>query len=240
MDIKDKELTTDFKYIPQYEGLYSIDKKGTVFSHKRGRILAPYLNHGGYLLVGLYKEGKRNRLSVHRLVALTHIPNPDNLPEIDHIDANRQNNSVDNLRWCTRQGNCNNPIYLKKRADSMKGENNRLYGKHLSEEVRLKMSAARMGRVVSKETREKIGNANRGHVMTEEQRRKLSESHKGIFLGKKNPRARSVIQYSKNMEFIKEWECVSDAARELGIWQSSICSNIKGRNKTAGGFIWRY
>lgn len=228
-----------FKYIPQYEGLYSIDKNGNVFSHISSRVLKQHANHRGYFMVDLWKDGKCKKGIVHRLVAKTYIPNPCNLPEIDHIDTNRQNNNVNNLRWCNRKENCNNPLSLKHSSESRKGEKNYLYGKSLSEEIKAKMSAALIGHPVSEETRRKIGNANRSYVMSGEQKQLLSKSHKGKRKGKENHNAKEVRQYDKYGNFIKLWECISDASRELGIGVSSICNCIKGLSKTSGGFIWR-
>jgi hypothetical protein len=51
---------------------------------------------------------KNNKCSIHRLLAIQYIPNPDNLPEVDHIDRNKQNNDLSNLRWVTHATNCNN------------------------------------------------------------------------------------------------------------------------------------
>lgn len=234
-----KDLMLGFKYIPHYENLYSIDRSGNVFSHISGKILKPHPNHRGYLMVDLYKDGKVKKGVIHRLVAITYIPNPNNLPEIDHIDTDRQNNNVNNLRWCTRKENCNNPLSLKHSSESRKGEKNYLYGKSLSEEIKAKMSAALIGHPVSEETRRKIGNANRDHVMSEEQKQLLSKSHKGKQMGKENHNAKEVRQYDKYGNFIKLWECISDASRELGISVNSICNCIKGLSKTSGGFIWR-
>lgn len=53
----------------------------------------------------LFKDGKRHYLRVHRLVAKTFIPNPDNLPEVNHKDEDKTNNSTDNLEWCTSHDN---------------------------------------------------------------------------------------------------------------------------------------
>ena len=239
MSITNNELMLGYKYIPQYEGLYSIDRSGNVFSHINGKILKPHPNHRGYLMVSLYKDGKSKKSTIHKLVAITYIPNPNNLPEIDHIDTNRQNNNVENLRWCTRKENCNNPLSLKHSCDSRKGEKHYLYGKSLSKETKAKMSTSRIGHTVSKETRQKIGNANRGHVMSEEQKQLLSELHKGKRMGKENQNAKKVRQYDKYGNFIKLWQCIADASRELVISASSISNCIKGLTKTAGGFIWK-
>lgn len=63
--------------------------------------LKTYQNHKGYLSVSIYvRKGKRMLVKVHRLVALAFIPNPDNLPQVNHKDENKQNNCVSNLEWC--------------------------------------------------------------------------------------------------------------------------------------------
>lgn len=62
---------------------------------------------------------------------------------------------------------------------------------------------------------------------------------KGLFLSK-NGRARAILQYDMNMNFIKEWDCVTSASNELGIKRTTISSNLNGYNKSAKGFLWRY
>lgn len=94
------------KRIPGYDN-YFITENGEVYSNKSGvlRQLIPQKTSNGYLLVGLTKDGKRRRQLVHRLVAITYIPNPDNLPEVNHKDKNRSNPNASNLEWCTRRDN---------------------------------------------------------------------------------------------------------------------------------------
>ena len=81
---------------------YSIDENGNVRNHKRGTILKPYNNKAGkgYLYVCLYNGHiKQGAYGVHRLVAQTFIPNPNNLPQVNHKDGNTMNNNVSNLEW---------------------------------------------------------------------------------------------------------------------------------------------
>lgn len=237
--IDPKELSIDFKYIPGYEGLYSINKNGDVYSHYKNIIVKTHTNRKGYLMVNLYKSGVGKLIPIHRLIALTFIPNPENKPEIDHIDTNRKNNSIDNLRWCTRKENCNNPLTLKHAGDSRRGEKNCWYGKKFSIETKQKLSISHRGRIITDETRQKISRANKGRSMPEEQRRHLSIVRTGKYLGIENPSCRPVTQFTKNMEFIKEWGCTKDASRALGICYNNIVMCKTGKRKSAGGFIWK-
>ena len=69
--------------------------------------------------------------------------------------------------------------------------------------------------------------------------RRKSESHKGKF-GKEHQKSKQIIQYTKYGEFIKEWDCMTDVERELGINHSSISSCASGKRPSAGGYIWKY
>ena len=91
------------KPIPDSPG-YLITPDGRVFNQNgTEKKLTP--NYKGYLTVNLSYEGKQHLKRVHRLVAQTYIPNPDNKPDVNHKDGNKQNNRVDNLEWVTNQEN---------------------------------------------------------------------------------------------------------------------------------------
>lgn len=115
-----------------YEGKYSVSNTGQVFSlnfNRTGqtRKLKPRKNSDGYLRVVLYQEGKANDYFTHHLVLETFKGNPDNKTECDHIDGNKTNNHISNLRWVTRTENMNNPITRKKKSAAVKGKNNPKY-----------------------------------------------------------------------------------------------------------------
>lgn len=103
-----------------YEGLYEVSNLGRIKSFDtyrkgpngsiricKGRILKPWTTKNGYLLVNLYKNGKKKKFYVHRLVAEAFLPNPDNLPEVNHKDENKLNNNVENLEFCDCKYNIN-------------------------------------------------------------------------------------------------------------------------------------
>ena len=94
-----------WKDIPHYEGLYQINSEGQILSLRRNRLMKQTINQGYYKVCLRNKYGKQASESVHRLVALTFIPNPTNLTCVNHKDENKLNNNIDNLEWCTREYN---------------------------------------------------------------------------------------------------------------------------------------
>lgn len=98
-----------WRTIHGYGGQYQVSDQGRVRSLKFGkeRILKPIRHLSGYLNVSLCKNREHKMYKVHRLVAQAFIPNPDNLPQVNHKDENKENNSVQNLEWCDAKYNIN-------------------------------------------------------------------------------------------------------------------------------------
>lgn len=175
-----------WKNIQGYENLYQISSNGRVKSLGNGnsnnskeRILKQGKNKYGYCVVKLCNEGKLKSFLVHRLVAQAFIPNVDNKPQIDHINTDRTDNRVENLRWVTNQENCNNPISKINYSIIQKGK------------PRLTLQ-------------------------------------------------KPILQFSKEGEFIKKWQSVTQVGDELNIHKGNIISCCKGKLNTCGGYIWRY
>lgn len=121
-----------WKDIVGYEGLYQVSNKGRVkslryYGGNNEQIKSLGLRSDGYLNVSLSKNGKAISKSVHRLVAVAFIPNPENLEMVNHIDENKENNCVENLEWCTRSYN---QIYSLKRHPERK----KVFGDNLLDE----------------------------------------------------------------------------------------------------------
>lgn len=140
-----------WKPIIGYENYYEVSNLGRVRRIKAahgtqiGRILNGMLDSDGYLNVCLTANKNQKWFLVHRLVAQAFLPNPENKPTVNHIDGNKQNNSVSNLEWCTQKEN----IAHAWRTGLC------------SEESRKKMSESHRGKHHSEETRKKISEAQR-------------------------------------------------------------------------------
>lgn len=188
-----------WKVIPDTDNLYFANEDGEIMSSSRprliishgkkryyqrnGKILKKAINPYGYYCVTIkYLNGTQKVMGVHQLIAKTFIPNPDNKPQVNHIDGNKLNNKINNLEWCTVKENIQHAY--------------------------------------------KIG-LNKG-----------GKPWLGKF-GKEHNRSIPVIAYNLDGTIYKEYDNITEAAKDLKMKSSThISACIKGKRKTAGGFIW--
>lgn len=242
--------------IKDYEGLYEINPSGVIRSVDRtlkvtgqknrlfkGRILAITANvQTGYLTVSLWKDNVGKTKYVHRLVAETFIPNPHNLPEVNHIDANRQNASVTNLEWCTRSGNMKHAYNIgalsqtprKKLTDSQLDS---LIQEFLAG-VSLTQLASELGIGLSRfsinmRKRSKESNIN------EEYENELIKQKRLRNQKAKQPKIQGILQYDVHGNFICRYSSLYKAGKATGTSAGNISNVLAGRTKTAGGFLWK-
>lgn len=122
-----------WKDIVGFEGLYQVSNMGRVKSlerdwicgnhnsvrHLEEHIVEPEKMKKGYLRISLNKDGVRKRIMLHRLVAEAFIPNPNNLPQVNHKNEDKALNTVENLEWCTNEYNHNYGTHNQRVSEAM-------------------------------------------------------------------------------------------------------------------------
>ena len=237
--------------VPEYEGLYQVSNlgrikrlKGVTIRRNGYRIPIPerILNGiliKGYMGVSLSKDFKKKRAAIHRLVAMAFIPNPNNLPIINHKDENKLNNRVENLEWCNHQYNNTYGTAPQRRYITRK-ENNSLckpvlqYGlngifikeypsiKEASETLNLRDSTISLA-----------CNCYKRLVTCGGFQWKFKSSDK-IITDIRNP----IFQFDKDNNLINQFLSVHEASKITGVSNTAIHNCLSGRSNTAGGFIW--
>lgn len=244
-----------WKDIKGFEGLYQISSMGNVaslhfgrkgnFKNRPRKLLKPILKSIGYYVVGL--QGKQK--FVHRLVAEAFIPNPENKPNIDHINTITTDNTVNNLRWCTQYENLNNPISKKRRIESimnlLKGKTGKdslihrcVFQYNLNGEFLRKwdcmLDACREYDIDS-------GSMTKNCQGLQSQAKGFIWSY--TYKNKVKPATiikKSIVQLDEDMNVINEFSSVSEAAKFHNTSTGRICSCLKGITNTCKGYKWKY
>ena len=228
---------------------YEVSNIGNVRSNKgkTPRVLKPFAygakkdenTRGKYLSVTLMKNGIGKSYAVHRLVALAFIPNPDNLPQVNHINGVRNDNRVENLEWCDNSYNIwhsYNVLGNKSTQScsiSQYDKNGNFIKEWESIEVASKTLMIHSSSIIEVCKRRKNRKVAGGFIW-----RYKGDNDLALNYSKKTP----VVQISKYGEKIKVFQTVKDAAKEHNISIGGIsgcCLKRRGCNY-AGGYIWRY
>lgn len=228
------EIWKDIEGYPNYSisNLCRIKRKKYSFFSKDGKVrhkkeyILKLTHKNGYLVVRLFNgSSPYGRLeSVHRLIAKAFIPNPDNKPYIDHINTIRDDNRIENLRWCTTKENANNPNTIEKQrmiakdyySDKIKGKEKR---EKISNSVKILYS--------QKEYLDRFIAANRMEDVV--MNRRLN-----------NPQRKEVFHYDENGVYIEKFTSSREAARKNGCSQSSISGWCLKKKIPRNKHIWTY
>ena len=251
-----------WKPVKNYEGYYEISnlgriksverfvKQGSFVRHVKESFKNEYIGPNGYPCVTLCKNRKSKCLSIHILIAQAFIPNPENKPQVDHINTDRTDYRLENLRWVTPKENSNNELTLQhcktntyskeaiiKRLATSKLKNSKRAPKTVFQyskdgsfirefyslsdaERETGILATAIGRVIDDDTLS-AGNY-------------LWTSHKidnTYYKRRHQSSSKPILQYDKNDNFIKEWPSIYEASKNLGIPSANITRSIKSTGK---------
>jgi group I intron endonuclease len=227
-----------------------------------------YIGSGNLLKKSIKKHGKENFIKEVLCICTTQ----DELNEKERFYINKHNSIDKNIGYNISHGGTNGTMLNRQHSDETKIKMKKAaIGKKKSDIHCKNIGLSKKGRVISDEERkrrsdfsplkgqkkgplsikvkEKISNSKTGTKLSEETKRKMSESQKGEkngFYGKKHSenfmktKRKVIIQLNKNDEPIKEWKSISDASKELNVFNSNICNVLKGKYKTTGGFKFIY
>lgn len=190
-------MMEEWKEIPGYEGLYEVSNQGNVRNVRRNTLLRLSKTNNGYKRVFLCKNGIKTGFQVHRLVAQSFIPNPLNLPQVNHKDEDKTNNNVDNLEWCSAKYNIN---FGTARIRSI---NTKIKNGYVNEE-NVGLSQEEWRKKYYEENREKIREYNREYK--EENKEKIREQN-NEYRERNREKIREHMReyYKKNKEKYKEY-----------------------------------
>ena len=226
--------------IKDYEGKYYITPQGDVVNAK-GKTLAPTINKKtGYKTVSLWRNNIGSSKTIHRLVALTYLTNPNNLPEVNHIDGNKLNNHVDNLEWVTRSENMIH-AYAIGLAKPTKLLDTSTYGPLLERFLLGESMTALATEHPASLTRvtinlRKLAKDRGVHEKFEAQ---LKEQKRIRNTQANATKKQEVAQYTLDGELVAVHTSLTSASKALGKSTTGPISNaVRGIAKTAYGFKW--
>ena len=255
-------MKEEFRWVKGFEGLYQISNLARVYSFPRvdalnrkkgGHFVSTRKLPKGYVIISLNKDGVQYTRFLHKLVAEAFLPNPQGKPEVDHIDTDKNNNTVSNLRWVTRAENMNNPItYSAMSGNAMKnpvsGAKNPFSrsvaqysfdGELIAEfeSVGLASKTTGLSHTSIQRCAKGINKSGGGYVWkytSEAQMKATAKSRKGVI-------GHPISQIDKDGNVVAEYVSIQEAARQTGFLPENIGRAARGVGfKTYKGFKWRF
>lgn len=217
------------KDIKGYEHLYAITSCGKVWSYRLKRFLKQSLV-GPYLVVNLRdNNGNRKQFKVHRLVAQTYIPNPNNLPLVNHKNEIKTNNYINNLEWCNEKYNSNYGTRNEKNSVSNRGN------KKQSMSVKCIETGIIYASMREAERNTGISNASISACCLGKRETAGGYHWEKVDVNQVNNK---IIRKIICLETNKIYNSATQAERELNIFATNILKVCRGERQTAGGYHW--
>lgn len=218
-NFQDEEI---WKEIKGFEGLYEVSTKGRVKNIKTGRILTGGYTKNGYKIVYL----KDKFYYVHRLVALAFLDNPDNLPQVNHIDENKKNNDVKNLEWVTASQNQRHSAHQQScqvKQFTLDGELVKTWGS---------------SKQIERETGYRQGNI----IQCCKSKIRSAYGYRWEYADpyKQQKHNRPVAALTKDGEFVAEYKSIAEASRCLKISYPQVYMCLNGKLKSTHGLKFIY
>ena len=203
---------------------YQVSNKGNVMNLKTGRVIKNSIDCNGYMSVNLWKNNKLKHFRVHILVAQAFLPNPLNLPQVNHIDECKTNNDANNLEWCTASQNIRYSIYRQYRKINQLS----LDGEFIKQWESISQIVKKLG----------IGNSHIIQCCKGE--RKQAYGYKWQYADGLNQQRskRPVAAFTKEGEFVAKYKSAAEASRCLNICVQSIIDCLNGNYKSTHGFMF--
>ena len=251
----------EWRPVVGYEDLYEVSSYGRVKTKDRNSvgkkrkagIVKTFTNKQGYYKVNLWRNRKLQTSNVHRVVAEAFLPNPNNLSDVNHKDETHTNNCVDNLEWCSHSYNMNYGTVKERWRDLLTNHPNTsrpvaqydLQGNFLRVFPSLR-EVMRFYKTNSWKTICDVCRKRKGmHTAIGFQWRYADEGNDytmniGLPSRQWATEKRKVYQYTKDMQFVREYNSTTEAALAIGKAPTSISGVCRGRYKTSGGYRWFY
>lgn len=222
---QDEEI---WKPIKGFEGKYAVSNRGRVMNLKTGRVLKHRIDGIGYEYVSLCRSNgtKPKNITIHRLIATTFIDNPDNLPEVNHIDECKTNNNIENLEWVSASQNQRHSAHTKSCRINQLTLNGELVKEWDSaHEIERELGFANNHIIAVCKGKYKQGYGFKWEYSDPEQQRKVN---------------RPVAALTMDGDLICEYKNAAEAARSLKIRDNAIHYCLKGIYKSTNGLKFIY
>jgi len=233
----------EWKWIDGYEGEYKISNKGNIKSFKKckdGKILKPKRDgKNKYLMICLSNNGKQKYCLIHRLVAQAFIPNYDNKEEVNHIDGNKKNNTVENLEWVTHIENIHHAFNNKLMTIEVGVYIIDVFTGKIIKHTKSITSASEFTNISCETIRDIMNDKNGTNKQFVFVKDDVEDIQHEINKKLKNTYVVQMIDIETG-QVLREFVTPLDAKKKLNVKSQCIHNCLLGQSKTACGYKWKY